>query len=755
MKYFFHGNHFPLKIFKISGIFLIILLGDYYRTYCQTDYEFWFVAPAVTYQTIAPSPVLYDHMNQPIALYFTTASGPAIVKVEQPANPSFAPIYRTVTNSTAGEVILTGFIDSIENKPANTILNRGLRITSNRPITASYEIQSPYNAATYTLSGRNALGTEFIIPSQNHYQNYPYTDPPAKNVFDIVASEDSTVVTIIPKSGLIGHAANDTFAIVLSRGQTWSGRALSNDSTAHLGGSFVLSDKPIAVTLTDDAVFFPNTTPEAFDITGDQLTPRQVAGKEFVIWDLRNLPEAPKRLLVYGYENATDVNFTDSLQNISKTINRGEYAEFSTLNDSLAYYGGSIHSSKPVSVYYFTGIGNKLLGMTPCPQAMSGIVPPIGCGGSKRVSFTRTPPVGMMNEWYWFIVTRNGNQGNFLCTPSWIILPPTVFYVIPGTNGEYVGVDMGFGGFSLYSNVTIWNTKGSFQLSERTNDVITTTVQYAKYSYATDFSSLYLGTDKKICPGDSVILDAGWGRDSYLWNTGDTTQVIRVKSPGIYWVTITQDNCTLSDTIVVSYYWNQPINLGPDREICSGDSIQLNAGSGRSWYFWNTGDSTQTIWAKNQGIYWVKAPDVHCIISDTVLVTLTSPPVITNNPLSKSICSGESANISLTSNVPGTMFHWTPTLTLGNISGYSSDSGLVINQTLVNHLATPGIVTYHITPKVGSCAGSSVDFVVTVNPGDSAKVSITASANNICAGTPVLFTASPANPGTTPIYQWK
>ncbi|MEI6901110.1 MAG: hypothetical protein WCL00_14635, partial [Bacteroidota bacterium] len=292
-------------------------------------------------------------------------------------------------------------------------------------------------------------------------------------------------------------------------------------------------------------------------------------------------------------------------------------------------------------------------------------------------------------------------------------------------------------------------------LSELTNDVVTTTVQYAKYSYATDFSALYLGTDKKICPGDSVILDAGWGRDSYLWNTGDTTQVIRVKNPGTYWVTITQDNCTLSDTIVVSYYWNHPINLGPAREICSGDSIQLNAGSGRSWYFWNTGDSTQTIWVKNQGLYWVKAPDVHCIVSDTVLVNLTSPPVITNNPLSKSVCSGESTNILLTSTVSGTIFHWQPALTSGNISGFSSDSGLVINQTLFNHLATPGIVTYHILPKVGSCAGTPVDFLVTVNPADSAKITIVASVNNICIGTSVTFTATPTSPGTTPFYQWK
>jgi len=127
------------------------------------------------------------------------------------------------------------------------------------------------------------------------------------------------------------------------------------------------------------------------------------------------------------------------------------------------------------------------------------------------------------------------------------------------------------------------------------------------------------------------------------------------------------------------------------------------------------------FWVKNTGNYWVTVPDVHCIISDTIHITTTPIPSLTNSPLSKSICSGESTNIPLTANVPGATFHWTATLTSGNITGFSPDSGLIINQVLVNTLATPGIVTYHITPKVGSCSGTTVDFPVTINPGDSVK----------------------------------
>jgi uncharacterized protein (TIGR02145 family) len=136
-------------------------------------------------------------------------------------------------------------------------------------------------------------------------------------------------------------------------------------------------------------------------------------------------------------------------------------------------------------------------------------------------------------------------------------------------------------------------------------------------------------------------------------------------------------------------------------------------------------------------------------------LSTTPIPTVTNNPLSKSICSGESTNIPLIANIPGATFHWTASLTSGTVTGYSPDSGLIINQVLVNSLSIPGIVTYHITPKVGSCVGTTVDFSVTVNAGDSVKVSISASTNNVCAGTPVTFTATPTNGGTTPSYQWR
>jgi uncharacterized protein (TIGR02145 family) len=223
------------------------------------------------------------------------------------------------------------------------------------------------------------------------------------------------------------------------------------------------------------------------------------------------------------------------------------------------------------------------------------------------------------------------------------------------------------------------------------------------------------------------------------------------------------DNRTDTAWQVITILPGPQVDLGPDRTICLGDSVTFDAGacSGCTydWKDLSTGltvATTQTFKTGLAGTYTVAVTSPNtCMGRDTVQLVTTAVPVLGNNPLNKTICTGESTNILLSSSPPGAVFHWTATLTLGTVTGFSADSGLVINQVLTNSFSTPGIVTYHITPKIGSCSGSTVNFPVTVNPGDSVKVSISASLNNICSGTSVTFTATPTYGGSSPSYQWK
>ena len=736
-----------------------LLLSLPFFGFSQTDYEFWFAAPALTHQFVSPSPVLYQNLNKPIKLAFTTAVDTAYVTITMPAIPSFAPINVIVTNVWAKVVNLTSFIDSIENTPADTVLDRGIHITSQQPITAAYEVESSFNAETWPLLGKNAIGYEFIIPSQHHYENYLYSNPPARNTFDIVATEDSTTVRIVPKVALVGHVANDTFSIHLNRAQTWSGSAVSETQSAHLAGTFVFADKPVAVTMSDDVVYIPGYDNMAMDVAGAQLIPRHLSGTEFIVKAYGWVNRPKDKIYVYAYQDSTVVSYNDSVHIYSRLINRGDSIEFIMNYDTATNNGGKayIQSNKPILVYHIIIIDDTYSG-GPTAQIASAIVPPLSCGGSRMVTFTRLPPKGKWPAMDMFIVTKKENITGFTVLPSWMpVINPAGFGKVPGTGGEWRWISIGQGGdLMMGATMIITNSIGRFQVFTTSTCYSTDTASYAKMGYISDFSTLYLGVDRKMCQGDSSLLDAGYGRDTYLWNNGDTTQTIWAKSAGTYWVHTTEvGNCNLSDTINIYYYPFTPINLGPTRHICIGDSTLLNAGPGRNWYQWSTGALTQSIWVKTTGTYWVSVPDVHCTISDTIQVATTPVPIETNNPLNKTICSGQSTNIPLSSSVTGATFHWTATLTSGNITGLSADSGLVINQILTNLLSTAGTVTYQITPKYGSCVGSPVNYVVTVNPGDSVKVSITASANTICAGTPVTFTATPTNPGLTPVYSWQ
>ncbi|UMQ42806.1 T9SS type B sorting domain-containing protein [Chryseobacterium sp. Y16C] len=57
-----------------------------------------------------------------------------------------------------------------------------------------------------------------------------------------------------------------------------------------------------------------------------------------------------------------------------------------------------------------------------------------------------------------------------------------------------------------------------------------------------------------FCKGKSIVLDAGSGYTSYVWNTGATTQTITVSTPGNYSVTVTNNfGCQDTDNTLVSY----------------------------------------------------------------------------------------------------------------------------------------------------------------------------------------------------------
>lgn len=78
------------------------------------------------------------------------------------------------------------------------------------------------------------------------------------------------------------------------------------------------------------------------------------------------------------------------------------------------------------------------------------------------------------------------------------------------------------------------------------------------------------------------------------------------------------------------------------------------------------------------------------------------------------ICSGESASLTLSSTQGGTTFSWTTSQT--GTTGASNGSGSSINQIINTTGTANGSVIYTITPSSGGCNGAPINTTITINP---------------------------------------
>lgn len=132
-----------------------------------------------------------------------------------------------------------------------------------------------------------------------------------------------------------------------------------------------------------------------------------------------------------------------------------------------------------------------------------------------------------------------------------------------------------------------------------------------------------LGDDTSFCMGDSILLDAGAGFDSYLWSNGATTQTIFAYRTGAYSVkALSSNGCYGGDTLQVMQTYPLPKpKLNPDWWLCADVSRVLAAGSGYSSYLWQDGSTQPTLQIDTTGMYWVQVVDGNgCTGRDTVSI---------------------------------------------------------------------------------------------------------------------------------------
>lgn len=152
-----------------------------------------------------------------------------------------------------------------------------------------------------------------------------------------------------------------------------------------------------------------------------------------------------------------------------------------------------------------------------------------------------------------------------------------------------------------------------------------------------------LGSDTTLCNSGTLLLNAGEGFASYLWNDGTSLQTNLIIQSGTYWVTVDNgDGCIGTDTIQVEISPEVAVSLGGDTTLCSGANYTLTPGSNFSTYLWQNGSTTSSISINNPGVYWVIVTDANgCSGSDTITIGLSPSPNVNLGP-DTIICTGSS-----------------------------------------------------------------------------------------------------------------
>jgi gliding motility-associated-like protein len=140
--------------------------------------------------------------------------------------------------------------------------------------------------------------------------------------------------------------------------------------------------------------------------------------------------------------------------------------------------------------------------------------------------------------------------------------------------------------------------------------------------------------------------------------------------------------------------------------------------------------------------------------NQTVSIAATVNPLVTPSlaiaPSVNNICAGTPVTFTATPTNGGIspVYQW---LLNGNNTGTNSttfSSSALANGDVVSCVMTSNATC--VTPATATSNGITMNVTAIVTP----SISIAASQNNICAGTAVTFTATAANGGSTPVYQW-
>jgi len=137
-----------------------------------------------------------------------------------------------------------------------------------------------------------------------------------------------------------------------------------------------------------------------------------------------------------------------------------------------------------------------------------------------------------------------------------------------------------------------------------------------------DQNVLDIGDMILTCNTNPITLMSNINGETYSWSTGENTPIIEVTETGSFTLEVeTIEGCIYLDTIDIVFD-DLSIDLGPDQEICIGDSTILSAPSPEmlSSILWSDGSQESELVVRSTDNYWLAIERGMCFASDTIMI---------------------------------------------------------------------------------------------------------------------------------------
>jgi len=377
---------------------------------------------------------------------------------------------------------------------------------------------------------------------------------------------------------------------------------------------------------------------------------------------------------------------------------------------------------------------------------------PICEGGS--VTFTATPANGGTSPSYQWKI--NGNP----------VATGITFTTTSLTNGQIVTCDMTAPGGTVTSNGIVMTV----------NPVLTPSVSIAATSATT------------LCAGQTFTFSAtptnGGSSPVYQWKvngsnagTGANFSSAGLNSNSVVTCVLTSNATCASPTTATSNSISVTVNplvtptisiASANTNVCVGQSVSFTSsitnGGNSPTYQWKvngnnagTGSSFASSSLNNNDVVsCILTSNANCTTastanSNTITVTvnpIVTPTIVINTP-STNICSGQT--VSFTSSVTNgggiPAYQW-------KVNGNNVATGSGFSSVLNNNDTVMCVLT-STANCVSNATVNSNTIVITTGTNVVPAVSIAADNVSACEGTTVHLTATPANGGSSPSFQWK